>query len=110
MDTLPLWELPAENTSVNHAKASAAGLARCSQGSVALSLCTTAHPLVYSVPLFLKRQCDRTLGAVPRSLCMRSASKYVPPESDVSWGMSASEEAALLERHRQQTAAAGSKL
>jgi hypothetical protein len=43
---------------------------RCSrrpQGSVALSLCTTAHPLHtifvnISVSLCLKRQCDRTLG------------------------------------------------
>jgi hypothetical protein len=42
------------------------------EGSVALSLCTTIHSLIfhfppylltYMVPLFLKRQCDRTLGA-----------------------------------------------
>ena len=45
---------------------------RLGQGSVALSLCTTAHPLytrislTYSMPLFLKRRCDRTPGWGPR--------------------------------------------
>ena len=39
----------------------------CVQGSVALSRCTTLihfipDSLTYSVPLFLKRRCDRTLG------------------------------------------------
>ena len=45
------------------------GLAGWRQGSVAFSLCTTAHPyharsanIKYLVPLFLKRRCDRTPG------------------------------------------------
>ena len=60
------------------------------RGSVALSLCTAAHPRhtrfkKNSVPLFLKRQCDRTGGSwhlpQPEQCLNERAHPLMPPHS-----------------------------
>jgi hypothetical protein len=62
---------------------------RSSEGSVALSLCTTAHPLhtIFSI-IFGTSLCETTMRPDPRSSCSGPAWIGAPQASDPLGGLS----------------------